>query len=277
MPHTKTEMLRIVACLVALAGAAFGWGREGHAIIGAIAARHLTPEARAGVAELLGPGETLASVGSWADEIRGERRETGPWHYINLPVTEPRGDWRAYCPEAGCVARIIPEMMARLRNPALDRTAKTEALKFLIHFVGDLHQPLHTGDRGDRGGNDLPVGFQDRPGNLHAFWDTPILVWITERDPDWRARMERGVGYWTRRQMQKGELDDWVWEAHAVARDVVYAGLPEGNPAALGEEYARRAAPVAQRQLQRAGARLALLLNRAFAHGADVGPASGTN
>jgi hypothetical protein len=259
--YWKTEMLRLVGFVLILAPAAWGWGREGHAIMGAIAERHLTPEARAAVARLLEPGETLASVGSWADEVRGERRETSTWHYINLPVTEPRGDWRARCPQTGCVISIIPEMMGRLRDPALDRAAKAEALKFLIHFVADLHQPLHTGDRGDRGGNDVAVVFRDRPSNLHSVWDTPILLWMMEQDPALRGRLVRGVSYWTRRRMQQGSVEDWAWEAHSISRDVAYRNLPAGDPAVLGEDYARAVAPVIERQLQRGGVRLARLLN----------------
>ncbi|MCL4793913.1 MAG: S1/P1 nuclease [Bryobacteraceae bacterium] len=257
-------MLRSLALLLLLQSAAWGWGRDGHALIGRIAERHLTPEARAAVARLLEDGETLSSIGSWADEIRNERRETSTWHYINLPITQPRGDWRAYCPASGCVVSVIPDMMARLRDRSRSRAERAEALKFLTHFVGDLHQPLHTGDRGDRGGNDVPVVFRDRPGNLHSIWDTPILLWMFERDPGLRARLERGAGYWQRRRIERGTLDDWAWEAHAVARDVVYHHLPDGNPALLGEHYARQAAPAVELQVMRAGVRLARLLNEVF-------------
>lgn len=251
--------------MLLLTPAAWGWGREGHAIIGTIAERHLSPAARAAVAQLLEPGETLANTGSWADEVRGQRRETSTWHYINLPITEPPGDWRQYCPQTGCVVSAVIDMAGRLRNPSLDRAAKAEALKFLAHFVGDLHQPLHTGDRGDRGGNDVPVVFLNQPGNLHSIWDTPILMWMLSEDPALRARLERGVIYWTRRQMSKGTPEDWAWEAHAVSRDVAYRHLPEGKPAIIGEPYARFAAPAIERQLQRAGVRLARLLNEIFA------------
>ncbi len=257
-------MLRFLPLLLLIHTAAWGWGREGHALIGHIAERHLTPEARAAVAKLLGPGESLASVGSWADEIRNERRETSTWHYINLPITAARGDWRAYCPASGCVVGVIPDMLARLRNPALSPAERGEALKFLTHFVGDLHQPLHTGDRGDRGGNDVPVVFLDRPANLHSIWDTPLLMWMLEQDPGLRARLERGVNYWQRRHLERGTLDDWAWEAHSVARDVVYRHLPDGNPAMIGQDYARHAAPAIELQIQRAGVRLARLLNEAF-------------
>lgn len=258
------SMYRSLALLFLLTAPAWSWGREGHSLIGVIAERHLNPEARAAVAQLLEPGESLASIGSWADAIRGERKETSTWHYINLPVSAARGDWRAYCPETGCVVGVIPEMIARLRNPSLSRMEKAEALKFLTHFVGDLHQPLHVADKGDRGGNDVPVVFLDRASNLHSIWDTPILMWMLENDRGLRERLTRRVGYWERRRMAGGSLNDWAWEAHAISRDVAYQRLPEGTPKVLGVEYARNAAPAVEMQLQRAGLRLARVLNELF-------------
>ncbi len=127
------------------------WGREGHRLIAEIAERRLNQKALAAVAALLGPGETLQSVSAWADEVRPDRKETTTWHYINIPLTAPKADYRTYCPATGCVAGIIGEMESRLRNPSLSKKERYEALKFLVHFVGDLHQPLHCGDRGDRG------------------------------------------------------------------------------------------------------------------------------
>jgi hypothetical protein len=257
-------MTRFLFLFILLTASGWGWGREGHALIGVIAERHLNPVARAAVGELLEPGETLASIGSWADAVRGERRETSPWHYINLPVSASRGDWRGYCPEAGCVVSIIPEMASRLRNPSLSRLERGEALKFLAHFVGDLHQPLHVADKGDRGGNDVPVVFLDRPSNLHSIWDTPILMWMLENDGGLRERLTRRVGLWERRKMAGGTLDDWAWEAHAISRDVAYQRLPEGTPVVLGADYARHAAPAVEIQLQRAGLRLARILNEVY-------------
>lgn len=258
-------MHRVLLILILASPAAWSWGRTGHELIGEIAARHLSPAAIEAVAGLLEPGETLASVGPWADEIRAQRRETGPWHFINLPVHQARGDWRPFCPPSGCVVSIIPEMAARLRNPALPRAERAEALKFLVHFVGDLHQPLHVGDRGDRGGNEVPVVFLDRPSNLHSVWDTPLILYLLDQHPQARQRLTQRITWWTRRMMERGTFEDWAWESHAISRDVAYRHLPDGDPALLGEAYARVAAPAVQLQLQRAGVRLARVLNEAFA------------
>ena len=254
--------LLLLALLAPRAGA---WGRDGHELIAQIASLYLNAKARAEVARLLEQGETLASVASWADAVRPDRRETSTWHYINLPVTEKHGDWRKWCPETGCVAGIIPEMQRRLRSTTASRQEKAEALKFLVHFVGDVHQPLHAGDRGDRGGNDVAVVFAGRPSNLHAIWDTSLLMWMLERNPGLRKQLAAGPGYWQRRSMSKGSVDTWAWESHNVSRDVAYANLPaptpDNAPSQLGASYAEKAAPSIRLQIERAGVRLARLLN----------------
>ncbi|MBI5086812.1 MAG: S1/P1 nuclease [Acidobacteria bacterium] len=256
-----TRILGLAAVVLAAQSSLFAWGREGHRLIAHLASQHLNAKARAEIARLLAPGESLDSVAAWADEIRPQRKETSTWHYINIPVTAPRGDWKKYCPETGCVAGIIGEMQSRLQNPNLAAPERTAALKFLVHFAGDLHQPLHAGDRGDRGGNDVQSVFFNKPTNLHSVWDTPILETAIQRDPSLKARLERRAGFWERRRLAKGSVPDWAWEARDVSRDVAYANLPAARPAVLGDAYQRAAAPAVELQIRRAGLRLASLLN----------------
>lgn len=259
------QLIPVALLLPAIAG---GWGREGHRLIAAIAARNLKPAAAAKVKELLGGGETLESISSWADRIRPQRPETTTWHYINISISESRtggGAWRKYCPEAGCAPSIIGEMMRRLRDANLDRAARAEALRFLVHLTSDLHQPLHSGDMGDKGGSDVAVIYRDRATNLHSLWDTALLMdWLAAR-PAEKVRIEKGPGFWAKRTMSKGSVEDWLWEAHDVARDVAYKNLPEARPAQLGGAYLEAAGPAVCRQLERAGVRLARLLNEALA------------
>lgn len=255
--------LRFLAAALLLAPAAFGWGREGHRLAAAIAALHLSPQAQAGVARLLQPGETLESISTWADEIRPQRKETSTWHYINLPVASPRGPWEPYCPDSGCVVRVVSEMQARLADPSLPSAARAEALKFLVHFTADLHQPLHAGDQADRGGNDLHVVFRNRPTNLHSLWDTP-LVDAALAQPGLRQRLTRRAARAERRRLEQGTPADWAWQAHDVSRDSAYAPLPAARPALLDDGYLRHAAPAVELQLRRAGLRLARLLNEAL-------------
>jgi hypothetical protein len=267
VPGRDTQSMRLAAivCLTAffsLSPSAFGWGREGHRLIAELAFKHINGKARAEIARLLAPGETMESVASWADEVRPQRKETSTWHYINLPVDAPRGEWKGFCPQSGCVIQAVDEMQARLRNRALPAAERAEALKFLIHFTGDLHQPMHAGDRGDRGGNDVPVVFDNRPSNLHSLWDTPLLE-RAARQPGWKERTVRHAGLFERRRLQKGTPADWAWEAHDISRDVVYPNLPDTRPAVIGDAYVTAAAPAIEAQLRRAGLRLAKLLNDA--------------
>ena len=171
--HLKYGISAVLSILI-WTTSAMAWGQNGHRIVGRIAENHLTPEARQAVAELIGP-ESLAQVSTWADEIKSDRarRHANPWHYINVEAGEtfenaaknPNGD--------------IIESLARfeqvLRDSGSSRQAKAEALKFIVHFVGDIHQPLHAGYGKDRGGNDIKVRWFGGPSNLHAVWDTELI------------------------------------------------------------------------------------------------------
>lgn len=258
-------MLRhTVACcalLAALSPSLFGWGRDGHALVALIAEKNLNAKARAEVQRLLAQGETLASIASWADDIRPQRRETSTWHYINIPIATKRGDWHTYCPSTDCVISIIPKMQATLRSATATHEQKYEALKYLVHFVGDMHQPLHCGDNGDRGGNDVPVVFNGKPSNLHSIWDYSILEAAFAQDSQLKTKLGNGPGRFSRSGLAKGTLEDWLWQSQAASRDAAYKGLPAARPAVLGSQYSSTALPVIRKQIERAGIRLARLLN----------------
>ncbi|QOY88077.1 S1/P1 nuclease [Paludibaculum fermentans] len=255
-----------VSCLGLLlvsAPALFGWGREGHRLIAEIASRQLNAKARAEVQKLL-DGQSLESIASWADEVRPQRRETSTWHFIDLPLDIPRGDWKKFCPQTGCVVGQIPEMESRLRNKNLAQRDRAEALKFLVHLVSDMHQPLHVGEKHDRGGNDVKVLYFGKPSNLHSTWDSSILEMAEQKDANLKAALGRKPGFFERRRLAKGSLVDWAWQSRDVSRDVVYANLPEARPAPLGDEYFNKALPPTELQLRRAGVRLARILNEAL-------------
>ena len=164
----------------------FAWGRDGHAIIAQIAEARLTPQAKAGVEELLGK-RTMSSVASWADTIRKDREETSPWHYVNIPY-----EMRGYDPARdGKNGENVIDKIVDFANVLNDRkrpeAEREEALKFLIHFVGDLHQPLHCSERNeDRGGNFRLVFFLEKPEaiSLHRAWDSEILEHIMKTAGD---------------------------------------------------------------------------------------------
>lgn len=240
---------------------AFCWGPEGHRLIAEVAWRHASAASQAEIVKLLPPGETVMSVASWADEIRPQRRETAPWHYINIPVEAPPGEWRPYCPNDECIITAIQRFAAKLANRESPAAGREEALRFLVHFVGDLHQPLHCGDRRDRGGNDVAVVFRGKPTNLHSIWDTPLLL-ETLQGEGVRERLLRGADHDEFRRAAAGGPEDWVWDSQQASRDVAYAALPPERPALLADEYAAQTYPVIERQIRLAGLRLAAMLNR---------------
>src|SRR5256885_1050309 len=162
------------ACLVAIAPA-FGWGPEGHNLVARLAAVRLTPAAAAKVAEILGPGVTLASISTWADQVRPSRTETGPWHYIDIPIDKVHLDMQRDCPKGVCVIAKIEDFEKVLAAPETPPKERKEALMFIVHFVGDMHQPLHCSDNKDKGGNGVKVDFFGKPSNLHTVWDSGLL------------------------------------------------------------------------------------------------------
>ena len=156
--------LSVVVLAAAGLFATAGWGPTGHRTIADIAQARLTPEATKAVGDLLG-GRSLAEVSTWADEIRGNKAYDyiKPWHYVNIQVGAEGFIRERDCPREGCVVSAIEQNIATLKDPAATKEKKEEALKLLVHFVGDLHQPLHTGYGRDRGGNDIQVLFDLPP------------------------------------------------------------------------------------------------------------------
>jgi S1/P1 Nuclease len=166
-----------------LPGRALAWGSEGHHIAAEIAEQFLEPSTAHRVRELLAIDNetTLAQASTWADEIRPQRPETARWHYVNIPINPPDGtpatyDPRRDCPTADRVVAKIGAFEAVLRDRSAAPRQRLETLKWLVHLVADVNQPLHASDNGDRGGNDVHVDFMGRRTNLHAVWDTGILA-----------------------------------------------------------------------------------------------------
>jgi hypothetical protein len=256
--------MRPLVCLVvvSLATPGFAWGPEGHSLVARIAEAQLTPAARARALEILGPGSTIPSVASWADEIRRTRTETAPWHFIDIELERSHLDMATDCAKGDCIVSVISHFRQVLRDPATPPVERREALMFLIHFVGDLHQPLHTSDHHDRGGNTVQVRFHDRQTNLHSLWDSGILGRLPPEDEVFpalsRESQKRGKGW------SKGTVTEWAEESHKVGRKVVYGKLPaaaEGAPVVIDGAYETAAVPAIREQLERAGARLAKVLN----------------
>ena len=171
-------LLAAIALVVAPATQALAWGTEGHRVVAEIAEQYLEPETVRQVRELLTieNATSLANVSTWADQVRPQRRATGPWHYVDIQIGDAAYDAGRDCPDSNCVVAKIDEFVKVLADRNASSGARLEALKFVVHFVGDLHQPFHTTDNHDRGGNEILVVFGGRKTNLHAVWDTGLLA-----------------------------------------------------------------------------------------------------
>lgn len=270
-------MLRATALILALicgAPSAWGWGADGHAIIAEIAQRRLTPAAAADVAALLGPGTSLASVASWADDERTRNRATARWHFVDIPLAEQRYDPARDCaagPEGDCILAAIDRERAVVACAAAPAEQRQRALKFLVHFLGDLHQPLHALHE-ERGGNGVTVTIVTREGvngsepfntNLHAAWDEGLIRRTTW---SWGAYVDRLEAGFLRSAdaaaMTQGTVIDWAEESHAVAAQL-FGAVPVNR--VLDDAYRIGALPDLDRQLALGGLRLARTLNDAFA------------
>jgi hypothetical protein len=239
----------------------FAWGAEGHEIVALIAARELSPSARAQVAHLLGSTAMMVHESNWADEIRDQRPQTGPWHYVDIPLRAPGYDARRDCPDRDCVVAQIENDQRILANRKLGDGVRAEALRFLIHFIADVHQPLHAQDNDDRGGNQVRVVMGRERANLHRIWDADVVE-VQGVDAAAAAdSIERSVSPAQRKAWAGGTPAGWANEAHAIARDYIYPPLQGRRELRLPRDYAWRQAATARIQLAKAGMRLAWLLN----------------
>ncbi len=269
---------------------ASAWGPEGHRMVAEIASRSLNPAAQARILELLrddryADGEpsgrdTLAGIANWADEIKdydwGRRR--GGWHYDDISLCGPALH-ENYCRNGNCASAQIARHVDVLRNPGAGRGRRNEALKWIVHLVGDIHQPLHAATRHDRGGNTVQVSFfgeRDNPPygaiNLHAIWDVHLVRRLIAQRKGEAGIVTTPVDAVNRTAWEQGSIAEWVEESHALARDFVYAELPAPASCAerirkvvtVDDNYYNKAAPVIVMQIRKAGVRLARLLNEAL-------------
>ena len=287
----ESSLLRWLLMLALLCAApALAWGPEGHRIVGDLAQRQLTPQAAAAVAELLrGESEpTLAGVANWADTLRQDDparfKRTQSWHYDDFP----RGDCHYVAPRdcrnGNCVIEAIIAQRQILADPRQSRQARIDALKFLVHFVGDIHQPFHAGYADDRGGNGYQISLRTdiqpqayardhyingvQGTNLHAIWDYYILASHRSDAAHYASELAAQTRRNTRAPAEEtntaGGPADWAMEScRIIAAESLY---PEGH--ILDARYLDKMRPLAERRLIQAGHRLAALLNAALLNAA---------
>jgi hypothetical protein len=237
---------------------AWAWGSEGHRIIADIAWANLNPATLATLRQFLGDND-LASISTWADDIRSGRPETGPWHYVDIPPDS--GGYEAKdCPDDNCIVARINQFARILGDPKQPFAARSEALKFVVHFVGDLSQPFHA-MADARGGNDIPVSVfgatqcGDYPCNLHSVWDTELIRHTGLREHLYAGELEEMI---TADHLRAGSADPVAWANDSLQLAKQAWVQPQTN---IDEDYYLRERPVVDRQLALAGLRLARLLN----------------
>jgi len=265
---------------------ALAWGEYAHRQTAAIALANVSPEVRSQIRALLArekdlgtpncPLRTLEDAAVWADCVRAEGWRwgyTAAWHYRTAPVCkafDPRGN----CSGGNCVTAQIVRAQRVLADERLPAAVRLEALAFMVHFAGDVHMPLHSGDNEDRGGNDREADYGIKPGlNLHSIWDGPLAERAISDPADPVVRAYTPA---ERAELAGGTPDDWGRESWEIARSFVYptafdtedlCSQPLPDKTALSQEDILRGVPIARQRVVQAGLRIARLLDEAFRPG----------
>lgn len=276
----------LAGALLAPAAPAAAYWEYGHQTIAKIAEANIRPKTRAAVrrllatSALLGTPEckaaTMTQASTWADCIKPLKDADGKsrfgyaygWHFQDVSICRPF-DLAPACKDGNCVSAQIERDVALLGNKRAPAKDRVEALAFLIHFVGDLHQPLHAGEKDDKGGNDVKAvygTYGPQRLNLHSIWDG----YLAERAISTGPSLVRRYPAAARRTIAAGSLTDWSRESWQVAHDATYASVmpdacgPTPPRVTLDEATIRRLVPVARLEVERGGLRLARLLDQAL-------------
>lgn len=249
-------------CWALPAAPALAWGATGHRVTGAVADHYLSGVARAQIELLLGT-ESLAQAATWPDDMRSDPAEfwqktASPFHFVTVPAGRTHIEVGA--PPEGDAVTALARFAQVLRDPNASLADRRLALRFTIHIIGDLHQPLHAGRPGDRGGNDVKVSWFGEPTNLHSVWDSKMI--------DSRQLSHSELAAWLAGAITPDEVIAWsnpdpeAWIAESVAlRETVY---PAGLNPKLSYDYAYRHGEAVDGRLSRAGVRIAAYLNKLF-------------
>lgn len=251
---------------------AIAWGKTGHRVVGAIAGRHIHARARRAVRAILGT-ESLAEAANWPDFMRSSPdpvwKSSGPYHYVTVPQGRTYDEVGA--PPEGDAVTKLRDATATLRDPHSDRAARQAALRWVVHLVGDLHQPLHAGNGTDKGANDVKVTFFGQPSNLHSVWDSGLIDEQQLSYTEWTDWLDRRITPSLARQWRDIDPRTWIAESAAL-RDRIYPADP-----AIGYSYVFQHEPEVEQRLEQGGIRLAAYLDWVFAKHPRPNPAVAIN
>ena len=251
--------------IIIISQSAFAWGTTGHRVVAEIAQRHLTRKARKEIKKLFGR-EPLAFWANWPDFIKsdttGKWKEASAWHYVDVPGNLSKEEFIEALQAINhkSLYSQIPAMEQTLKDENASLEDKKTALIFLIHFIGDMEQPLHVGRDEDAGGNKITVNWFGKKTNLHAVWDEDLVDYqkwsYTEYADNIDVANENEIA-----QIQSGSLEDWMYESHKLANEV-YDRTPEDSNLSFRYNYIFYTK--LNRQLLDGGLRLAEILNEVF-------------
>lgn len=248
-----------VACLSA-SPAVLAWGQTGHRITGAIAEHYLSPSAKLQIEDILA-GETLAEASTYPDEMKSNPAEfwkkvASPYHYVTVPAGKVYADVGA--PESGDAVTALAMFAKMVKDPKTTLEEKQLALRFIVHIIGDLHQPLHAGNGTDRGGNQAKVKFFGEESNLHSVWDSGLIDKQQLSYSEMANWLSAKITATQFRQWRNAEPTVWIAESTAI-RDTIYPQSPE-----ISWDYQYQNLPVLKQRLQQGGVRIAVYLNQLF-------------
>ncbi|WP_303311671.1 S1/P1 nuclease [Hymenobacter sp. BT730] len=251
-----------VALLLLSPAIVWAWGVDGHRAVGRIAEQHLSRKAKREVHRLLGT-ETLTMVSTWPDEVRyyPDFKHTAPWHYVNtasglnqeqyLQALKGQTEPNAY--------NMLQAKLQELKDPNKSQAERVAALKFVVHLVGDAHQPLHAGHAEDKGGNDIKVKFRGKDTNLHSLWDSGLLDYQGLTYTEMGCQYDHKLPHQLVHQWQRTPMEQWFWESYQDS-EKIYQEAPTGTD--IDYNYYPAHSELMKRRIQQAGIRLAEVLNK---------------
>jgi S1/P1 Nuclease len=261
---SKFAALICVVLLLTSNSLAF-WGPQGHRIVAALADERLSASARQQIRALLG-NRDLPAVANYADQVRNDRPETRMWHFVDISIQEngqDRYDAGRDCKaskQGDCIVAELARARAEVLDTSLPKSKRADSLKFIVHLIGDLHQPLHCADKDDRGGNSVKVQWFGSPSNLHRVWDSDIIQKKGLSEKDYVAQLDDWLDSQDQKALAKGNVTDWMMESHQLAREHAYVDVASD----LGSDYFDANESVIDEQLAKGGVRLAKFLNDMF-------------
>ena len=241
------------------------WGYTGHRTIGLITEKHLTPNAKSAIKDLLGD-TSIAEACTWADDARREPQyaNTANWHFLNIPLGLNYEDFKKYVDTVKTenVYSALKNAETQLTDKNTSKQQKIHALKFMMHFVGDLHQPMHISREEDKGGSTIQVNYNDKGTNLHSLWDTRMLekegLTFDQLAVKFDTISESDIKQW-----QSDPVVQWMWESYQISTQL-YAEIEQMNKKVIDDAYYQKHMPTVQKRMQQASIRLAGLLNKIY-------------